>query len=168
CESWKTLVSVTAYHSFAGEVEASNTPTIRRLTPSRRHQLSPIARPTVAPPMSDRANTTMPISRQVAALIERIVVLMPKLLSCCSPAKANLLDPRLGQRRRAYGCSVDRHESDRNPAVQRRSVGRWLRYLKIRSARHRQEPIRLRAFRVCGAVRYRSTTGQAFRATSGA
>src|SRR5215510_1553835 len=43
CESWKTLVSVTAYHSFAGEVEASNTPTIRRLTPSHRHQLSPIA-----------------------------------------------------------------------------------------------------------------------------
>ena len=26
------LVSVTAYHSFGGEVEASNTPTIRRLT----------------------------------------------------------------------------------------------------------------------------------------
>src|ERR1700756_4904604 len=43
CENWKTLVSVTAYHSFAGEVEASNTPTIRRLTLSRRHQLSPIA-----------------------------------------------------------------------------------------------------------------------------
>src|SRR4029078_6876148 len=42
-ESWKTLVSVTAYHSFAGEVEALNTPTIRRLTPSRRHQLSTIA-----------------------------------------------------------------------------------------------------------------------------
>jgi hypothetical protein len=41
--SWKTLVSVTAYHSFAGKVEVSNTPTIRRLTPSRRHQLSPIA-----------------------------------------------------------------------------------------------------------------------------
>src|SRR5205823_1137409 len=36
-------VSVTAYHSFAGEVEGSNTPTIRRLTLSRRHQLSPIA-----------------------------------------------------------------------------------------------------------------------------
>jgi len=42
--SWKTLVSVTAYHSFAGEVEALNTPTIRRLTPSCRHQLPPIAR----------------------------------------------------------------------------------------------------------------------------
>src|SRR5436190_7289344 len=42
-ESRKTLVSVTAYHSFGGEVEASNTPTIRRLTPSRRHQLSLIA-----------------------------------------------------------------------------------------------------------------------------
>ena len=43
-ESWKTLVSVWAYHSFSGEVEASNTPTIRRLIPSCRHQLSPIAR----------------------------------------------------------------------------------------------------------------------------
>ncbi len=42
-ESLKTLVSVTAYQSFSGEVEASNTPTIRRLTPSRRHQLSCIA-----------------------------------------------------------------------------------------------------------------------------
>src|SRR5712691_5200547 len=42
-ESWKTLVSVTAYHSFGGEVEASNTPTIRRLTLSCRHQLSRIA-----------------------------------------------------------------------------------------------------------------------------
>src|SRR5271155_4559179 len=38
-----TLVSVTAYHSFSGEVEASNTPTIRRLTPSCRHQLPRIA-----------------------------------------------------------------------------------------------------------------------------
>jgi hypothetical protein len=38
-------VSVTAYHSFAGEVEASNISTIRRLILSRRHQLSPIARP---------------------------------------------------------------------------------------------------------------------------
>src|SRR4030081_2356277 len=43
-ESWKTLLSVTAYHSFSGEVEASNPPTIRRLIPSCRHQLSPIAR----------------------------------------------------------------------------------------------------------------------------
>jgi PAS domain S-box-containing protein len=42
-ESWKTLVSVWAYHSFSGEVEASNTSTIRRLIPSCRHQLSRIA-----------------------------------------------------------------------------------------------------------------------------
>src|SRR5467141_4396033 len=42
-ERWKTLVSVTSYHSFAGEVEALNTPTIRRLTPSCRHHLPPIA-----------------------------------------------------------------------------------------------------------------------------
>jgi hypothetical protein len=41
--SRKTLASVTAYHSFGGEVEASSTPTIRRLTPSCRHQLSLIA-----------------------------------------------------------------------------------------------------------------------------
>src|SRR4029077_15159208 len=46
--SSKTLVSVTAYHSFGGEVEALNTPTIRRLTPSCRHQLSALARKTVA------------------------------------------------------------------------------------------------------------------------
>jgi len=31
------------YHSFGGEVEARTTPTIRRLTSSSRHQLSPIA-----------------------------------------------------------------------------------------------------------------------------
>src|SRR5450759_5533204 len=42
--SSKTLVSVTAYHSFGGEVEALNTPTIRRLTLSCRHQLSALAR----------------------------------------------------------------------------------------------------------------------------
>src|SRR5215218_5506150 len=43
-ESGKTLVSNTAYHSFGGEVEASSTPTIRRLIPPCRHQLLPIAR----------------------------------------------------------------------------------------------------------------------------
>jgi hypothetical protein len=42
-ESLITLSWVTAYHSFSGEVEASNTPTIRRLTPSSRHQLPRIA-----------------------------------------------------------------------------------------------------------------------------
>src|ERR1700732_269930 len=35
---------MTAYHSFGGEMEALNTPTIRRLTPSCRHQLSALAR----------------------------------------------------------------------------------------------------------------------------
>ena len=42
-ESLITLSWVAAYHSFSGEVEASNTPTIRRLTPSSRHQLPRIA-----------------------------------------------------------------------------------------------------------------------------
>jgi len=41
-------LSVMAYHSFSGEVEASNTPTIRRLTPSCRHQL-----PRIAPQVKD-------------------------------------------------------------------------------------------------------------------
>src|SRR3954452_17119327 len=36
----------TAYRSFGGEVEASSTPTICRLSDSRRHQLWAIARPT--------------------------------------------------------------------------------------------------------------------------
>jgi len=39
-----TLLSDTAYHSFVGEVGASNTTTIRRLIPSPRHQLLAIAR----------------------------------------------------------------------------------------------------------------------------
>jgi hypothetical protein len=38
------LENVSLGHGFAGEVEASNTPTIRRLNSSRRHQLSPITR----------------------------------------------------------------------------------------------------------------------------
>jgi hypothetical protein len=49
--SAQTLVSVMAYHSFGGEVEASNTPTIRRLTPSCRHQL-----PRIAPLWADSAD----------------------------------------------------------------------------------------------------------------
>jgi hypothetical protein len=32
-ESWKTLVSVRAYHSFNGEVEASNTPRYAAVSP---------------------------------------------------------------------------------------------------------------------------------------
>src|SRR6516165_5250433 len=43
CESWKTLVSVTAYHSFGGEVEASNTPRYAALPLHADHQLSPLA-----------------------------------------------------------------------------------------------------------------------------
>ena len=45
----ENVSSVTAYHSFGGEVEASSTPTIRRLIPSCRHQLSPIAHPVQRP-----------------------------------------------------------------------------------------------------------------------
>src|ERR1700682_2075059 len=39
-----TLSLDTAYRSFGGEVEASSTPTICRLSDSRRHQLAAIAR----------------------------------------------------------------------------------------------------------------------------
>src|SRR5438876_1975245 len=55
-----TLVSVTAYHSFSGEVEASNTPTIRRLTPSCRHQLRHIAPLALLPTYQTRRD----VSRQ--------------------------------------------------------------------------------------------------------
>jgi hypothetical protein len=41
--NWITLLSDTTYHSLIGEVEALNTTTIRRLTPSCRHQLLAIA-----------------------------------------------------------------------------------------------------------------------------
>src|SRR5262249_20293454 len=63
CESCKTLVSVTAYHSFAGEVEASSTSTIRRLTLSRRHQLSPIAHETTGGPERRRRKNSVPLHR---------------------------------------------------------------------------------------------------------
>src|SRR3954447_18778654 len=43
-----TLSLDTAYRSFGGEVEASSTPTICRLPDSRRHQLSAIARQSLA------------------------------------------------------------------------------------------------------------------------
>src|SRR6266542_3965025 len=42
-ESLKTLLSVTAYRSFGGEVEARTPPRYAAFTPSRRHQLPPIA-----------------------------------------------------------------------------------------------------------------------------
>src|SRR5438067_8514061 len=44
-ESLKTLLSVTAYRSFGGEVEARTPPRYAAFTPSRRHQLLAIARP---------------------------------------------------------------------------------------------------------------------------
>src|SRR5208282_3228513 len=71
-----TLVSVTAYHSFGGEVEALNTPTIRRLTPSCRHQLPRIARR--ATPSSSAPNL--------------IAKAEPNLVS--SPAKIRFKDAR--------------------------------------------------------------------------
>src|SRR5712664_4891200 len=42
-----TLSLGTAYRSFGGEVEASSTPTICRLSDSRRHQISAIAQMTL-------------------------------------------------------------------------------------------------------------------------
>src|SRR5215213_3265416 len=43
CSSLTTLASDTAYHSFAGEVEARTPPRYAAFFPSARHQLSPIA-----------------------------------------------------------------------------------------------------------------------------
>src|ERR1700760_3387070 len=58
-----TLLSDTAYHSFIGEVEALNTTTIRRLTPSRRHQLLAIARADDAPAFALIGYTVVPPRR---------------------------------------------------------------------------------------------------------
>src|SRR6266404_3451281 len=61
----------TAYRSFGGEVEASNTPTICRLPDSRRHQLSAIARVEPLRMLLDTGATTCLISEAIAARIVR-------------------------------------------------------------------------------------------------
>src|SRR5580700_3958970 len=68
--SSKTLVSVTAYHSFGGEVEALNTPTIRRLTPSCRHQLSALARPGAPEIMFGIEHMGLPVGQSAESLGE--------------------------------------------------------------------------------------------------
>ncbi len=71
-------MSVTAYHSFGGEVEASNTPTIRRLTPSRRDQLSCIApasetAATVVKAVSEIVEATKSINEDLESYIRLVV-----------------------------------------------------------------------------------------------
>src|SRR5258708_3124636 len=79
-ESWKTLVSVTAYHSFDGEVEASNTPTIRRLIPSCRHQLSPIA-PIVD--IHERSPTYFDVRKSFAGAVPLVMYLKWSFRGVC-------------------------------------------------------------------------------------
>src|SRR5712664_3111620 len=67
----------TAYRSFGGEVEASSTPTICRLSDSRRHQLSAIA-PDVRSERLSRGKTCTTgagkmIAQSVAEIISRHV-----------------------------------------------------------------------------------------------
>src|SRR6478735_4141310 len=84
--SSKTLVSVTVYHSFGGEVGALNTPTIRRLTPSCRHQLSALA-----PLLRLRSAR----SRQRRPCEDRLKPLRPRFddfKACFSPMTANDVD----------------------------------------------------------------------------
>src|SRR5262249_58312946 len=96
CESRKTLVSVTAYHSFAGEVGASNTSTIRRLTLSRRHQLSPIApdgRPADFVRPSPRSCAPMrPTPSSVAAPMSSSTILARSILTSRTAGKPECLD----------------------------------------------------------------------------
>src|SRR5271156_6696901 len=66
--SSKTLVSVTAYHSFGGEVEALNTPTIRRLTLSCRHQLSALALTRLSRPGCRSGSSTLRSGRRIQRL----------------------------------------------------------------------------------------------------
>jgi hypothetical protein len=55
----------TAYRSFGGEVEASSTPTICRLSDSRRHQLSAIAHPECQQAFAEIAKFAKRISREL-------------------------------------------------------------------------------------------------------
>src|SRR6266699_2725113 len=57
----------TAYRSFGGEVEASSTPTICRLSDSPRHQLSAIA-----PPGEGRTNVVNYLENRKAGQARRI------------------------------------------------------------------------------------------------
>jgi hypothetical protein len=63
-------LSDTAYHSFIGEVEALNTTTIRRLNPSRRHQL-----PAIAP--RTHLVTTVTIREAIAVALHKICTPSP-------------------------------------------------------------------------------------------
>src|SRR6266542_2862701 len=65
-ESLKTLLSVTAYRSFGGEVEARTPPRYAAFTPSRRHQLPPIAPKPGSGPSADRRS----LSDAVASLFD--------------------------------------------------------------------------------------------------
>src|SRR3954453_12412398 len=70
--SLTTLSWIMAYHSFGGEVEVSNTPTIRRLNPSRRHQLPRIPRqPTGVSSVREGAGPTAELARLQRAAAQK-------------------------------------------------------------------------------------------------
>src|ERR1700683_4638719 len=60
----------TAYRSFSGEVEASSTPTICRLSDSSRHQLSAIAPPGADDQLDKPAQTILQLVAQAAGMAD--------------------------------------------------------------------------------------------------
>ncbi len=64
-ESLKTLLSVTAYHSFSGEVEARTSPRYAALPLTRRHQLPRIALYTATDPGRVNTRAVLPLQAPV-------------------------------------------------------------------------------------------------------
>src|SRR6266404_6691294 len=85
----------TAYRSFGGEVEASNTPTICRLPDSRRHQLSAIA---LVPATAD---TMRLVQKELAVAQSRFRILVYRYDDCLNvmvaPAFSCRPESNLGQ-----------------------------------------------------------------------
>src|SRR6516162_3298808 len=111
-QSWKTLALVTAYHSFGGEVEASSTPTIRRLTTSCRHQLSLIA-------LGRHGMWTPETARTEAKRLLGLV--------------ASKVDPASERIRPAetFGAELDRYLERKQSALKPRSMVEIERHLRV-------------------------------------
>src|SRR5581483_7831087 len=88
----------TAYRSFGGEVEASSTPTICRLSDSRRHQLSAIALAVARVALSHLLHGLF-IGDCTSLMVELVAVAI-ECGDCCDVIR---LSPRLGRRRHRLG-----------------------------------------------------------------
>src|SRR5580692_2089228 len=109
-----TLLSDTAYHSFIGEVEALNTTTIRRLTPSCRHQILTIARRAidqVAPQGAPLQRDTRPGRRCSVCRTRRAGRGQPVLFHAARPPQLSRAGYHSGHPRWAAAARFDGREA---------------------------------------------------------